>query len=197
MTHFIFDCDDVLLNWLEGFKDFLPEVGFHPNLEGPYTWDMSEWLGTTKAYTTNLVNQFNRRPEFARLSPCANAKETVWRLKDQGHTCSVLSACGDDRKIIESRYHNLHMKFDKPHRPHAFTSLTCLPLGSSKHQWLVREAKRSTAVIFVEDNFQHAMAGVTAGLKTYCIRKTHNRLDERGNSGSGVIWINDISEVEE
>lgn len=194
MTHFIFDCDDVLLNWMDAFKNYLPSVGFFPDKSGPHTWEMAEWLGTTKPYARKLMNYFNHTPAFADLAACEGARETVWRLREEGHTCAVLSACGDDRKVVDARYHNVHMRFDTKFS-RAFDRISCLPLGASKHQWLAREGKRGIPVVLVEDNFQHALSGVTAGIKTYCVRKPHNRLDERGNSGSGVIWINNIGEV--
>lgn len=195
MTHFIFDCDDVLLDWITAFTKWLPKVGFNPDPDGPNTWDLSEWLGTNKTYTRRLVQQFSMSKEFASLAPVENARETVLTLKQAGHMCSVLTACGDDAQTAQARFHNLHMCFDQRFTKHTFASIKCIPLGASKFDHLRRYSAVKDSVVFVEDSYKNALDGVAVGLKTYCIRKRHNRQDEAKDNLSGVIWIDDISEV--
>lgn len=47
----------------------------------------------------------------------------------------------------------------------------------------------------IEDNFQHAQAGVLSGIKSYCLRRSHNRRCEIENPTSDVIWIDDLREI--
>ena len=199
MTHFIFDCDDVLLDWMGGFLNYVRRCGISPDPEGPTEWDMSPWLGTSPQYARRLVLDFNESTAFASLDAVDRAKETVWRLNDAGHTCSVLTACGDHAAVRRARYYNLGAKFNIPRMGGerlAFTQIACLPLGASKFTALYGESKRHKDLVFVEDNFQHAQSAAVNGIKAYCIRKRHNRHDEATREqGSLVIWIDDISEV--
>jgi hypothetical protein len=42
---------------------------------------------------------------------------------------------------------------------------------------------------------RHAKAGMANGIKSYCLRRTHNYEDEANDIGSGVIWIGDLLRV--
>lgn len=201
MTHYIFDCDDVLLDWIGGFKAWLPSQGIYPITDLPVTWEMDRWLNVTKQRVRDLVTLFNQSPDFAKLAEIPGARDTVWRLNDAGHTCSVLTACGDAFQVRQARYHNLSVVFNKTHmggEERAFTKIIILPLGSSKFDYLFRFTSNydPRKVVFVEDNFEHAKSGVTNGITSYCIRKRHNRIDEAAFAASSTVrWIDDISEV--
>lgn len=199
MTHFIFDCDDVLLDWQTGFLNYVRKCGINPDPSGPEEWDMTTWLNTTPQYVRKLVRDFNDSSAFDKLNAMPHAKDVIWALNDAGHTCSVLTACGDHHVVRSARYHNLSVQFNKPRmggEHFAFTQIAFLPLGSSKFDTLYKESKRFSDLVFVEDNFQHAQSAAVNGIKAYCIRKRHNRHDEATREqGSRVIWINDISEV--
>lgn len=199
MTHFIFDCDDVLLDWMGGFLNYVRKCGINPDFDGPTEWDMSGWLGTTPQYARKLVLDFNESSAFGSLDALRNAKSTIWRLKDAGHTCSVLTACGDHRSVRMARLSNLRY-FNRPRmggESFAFDRVDFLPLGSSKFDWLYAYTRNRdpSTIAFVEDNFAHAQSGLANGIRSYCIRKRHNRRDYMSKEVSSVIWINDISEV--
>lgn len=197
MTHYIFDCDDVLLDWMGGFVNWLP---CKPDPAGPTEWDMAAWLHTSPHYARKLVMDFNMSFHFSCLNAMPGAYEKVWQLRGMGHTTSVLTACGDHYPTKQHRRHNLSNEFDKPKMgaiDFAFDSTAILPLGSKKFDYLynfVRSRDPST-VVMVEDHFAHAQAAAVNGIKSYCIRKGHNRADEGKDLSSQVIWINDISEV--
>lgn len=199
MTHFIFDCDDVLLDWQGGFLNYVRKCGLSPDPDGPTEWDMSAWLGTTPQYARKLVLDFNESRDFSRLDAMPHAKDVIWTLNDAGHTCSVLTACGDHYSVRSNRYYNLSSQFNKPRMggyKFAFTQIAMLPLGSSKFHILYKESRRFSDLVFVEDNFAHAQSGAVNGIKSYCIRKRHNRNDESEHSlSSSVQWIDDIQGV--
>lgn len=188
--HFIFDCDDVLLDWQGGFVTFLKAQGYNVNPAGPDAWAMGSWIGCSDTEARQLICMFNASPAFGQLQPCAEAREMVWSLRDAGHTASVLTACGDFREIKEARRMNLHAVFDRDGEG-AFNQTTFLPLGESKFNalWQFTRNRNPDDVRFVEDNFEHAKAGVANGIKTYCLRRTHNWIDEANDTGSRVIWI--------
>lgn len=196
--HFIFDCDDVLLDWKGAFYTWVRSAGFSPDPTGPHEWDLSKWLGTTNAYTRRLIMDFNNSNAFRSLAAIPNAKETVWRLNDAGHTVAVLSSCGDTSAVRQGRQHNLMMEFALPimgGHHFAFTTVAMLPLGAAKFDYLYRASLMPRETVVVEDSFQHAQSGAVNGIRSYCIRKAHNRADESANPTTSVIWIDDIGEV--
>lgn len=192
MTNYIFDCDDVLLDWMGGFLKYVRRCGINPDPAGPTTWDMTEWLSTTPSHARHLIMDFNMTHEFSRLESIANAVSTINRLRDAGHTLSVLTACGDHMPTRRLRLDNLRDNFGN-----MFTRIDVLPLGASKFDWLYQYTRHRDprGAVLVEDNYKHALSGAANRIKSYCIRKRHNRYDEGAQESSSVIWIDDISEV--
>lgn len=201
MKHFIFDCDDVLLDWQSGFAEFLSKYyGIIVDPVGPPEWCLSHWIGVSPSDSRRLVLEFNASVHFGGLKACAYAKEVVWTLKGAGHGVSLVSACGTEFDVRKSRMTNLFGEFSKPKIGgyyHAFEPVHLLSLGSSKFDYLYNFTRNHYPgeVVFVEDNYTHARAGVANGIKSYCLRRSHNRGEEAANPGSGVIWIEDIRQV--
>ncbi len=199
MTHYIFDCDDVLLDWLGGFTPWVRDrLGYAPDPAGPQTWDMAAWLGATPEQTRKLVQDFNESHDFQFLKPCDGAFETIWRLNNAGHTCGVLSACGKNYTVGKNRFYNLAFFFNH-HNQRAFSEISLLPLGASKFDWLYKFTRKRDpqSIVFVEDNFEHAKSGVANGITSYCLRRGHNRDDETAHAASSTVrWIDHISEVQ-
>ena len=71
--HLICDVDDVLLDWLGGFKGFLKKEEV-PHKEGdPKDWDMTDWLHGIDYGP--LIEKFNRSKEFGELEPVPGSVE--------------------------------------------------------------------------------------------------------------------------
>lgn len=192
-THFIFDCDDVLLDWLGGFVKFLKANGYDVNPAGPNEWAMGSWIGCSNAEAKHLVEMFNASPGFGQLQSCEGAAYAVWSLRDAGHTMSVVTSCGESLELKQARRANIHRVFDR-NGEGAFNRLTILPLGASKFDVLQSYARShdTTTLRFVEDNFENAKAGIANGIISYCLRRPHNWVDEANDTGSGVFWITNL-----
>ena len=54
MTHFIFDCDDVLLDWQSRFHLWLTAHGYDVDAKGPISWDLCEWIGCSDRVARTL-----------------------------------------------------------------------------------------------------------------------------------------------
>jgi len=200
MTHFIFDCDDVLLDWQSGFTNYLHGRGIHPDPAGPSDWDLSIWIGCSPLFARQLVEDFNSTRGFAHLEPMPGMKEALWCLHDAGHDISVLTCCGDSPRRCRDRIGNLYRAFGRfPDKssyymetPWRSEDVVILPLGASKLESL-REAKTWRGdPVFIEDRFVYAREGVSLGIETICLRRGHNRKDEAASAGSGVIWADDL-----
>lgn len=197
MTHFIFDCDDVLLNWQGAFAYYLAQRGIEVHADGPCKWCLSEWIGCSPAEARAWVARFNASPFFGTMDIMPGAQDTLWSLHDAGHTIDILTACGDACATRQARQGNLDRLFRRddllPYR-----TVTCLPLGESKfdHLWNVTRNREPASVVFVEDNYAHAKSGASIGITSYCMRRSHNRVDE-AVCEAGVIWIDSLREVAE
>ena len=196
MTHFIFDCDDVLLDWHSGFETFIKELGYEPDPSGPTQWKRGSWIGCSDDEASGLIAQFNASPAFGQLQSCEGATFTVWALRDAGHSLSVLTSCGDFPDLMEARISNLQAAFIRNGK-NPFATVTILPLGSSKFETLKTYVKQhgSGHLRFVEDNFEHAKAGLANGIKSYCLRRTHNWDEEANDIDSGAICVGDLLRV--
>jgi len=167
MRTVLLDCDDVLLNWLEGFRAYM-SVQLNRDIceRGPDSWFMHKWLGIPEDEVVPHIAAFNESAAFADLNPIDGALEAIATLS-QDAELHVLTSCSSDQATWDMRYDNL-----KKHFGPVFKSLVCLDLGQSKHDEL---SKYSGDVVWVEDNLKNAMLGVALGHRTYLRRTSHNR----------------------
>lgn len=199
MTHFIFDCDDVLLDWEGSFARFLGDRGILLDPAGPQEWDLSHWIGCSQEVARIWVRRHNQSLYFARMQATPGAHDLLWQLHGARHRISVLTACGDDEKTQRARWGCLDREFNvfagsDFHSPFTSADVHFLPLGASKFDFLHALPVRRE-IVFIEDNFEHARSGALCGIQSYCLRRSHNRHQEVANPDSGVIWIDNLDEI--
>ena len=186
MDRILVDCDDVLLNWTEGFKVFLER---HKGIKisgTPQTWDLSQWTKLSKEKTMALVEYFNQETEeFGQLTPTKNSELFLGDLHTQGFGISVITSCSDDIDCIKRRQDNLTNVFGD-----IFEDIICLPLGVSKGDYL----KKFEPSFWVEDNYHNCVLGKSLGHNGIIIRHDHNR-DFEKNCHSDLKWTNDWHEI--
>lgn len=199
MKHFIFDCDDVLLNWQKGFAGYMRARGFDLCIKGHAECCVSHWIGCTPNEAKRWIEQFNASPAFSSLEAMDGAYDALWYVADEGYTIDILTACGDLATTRLLRQDNLDRLFSigaiGKIRP--FDEIKFLPLGASKGSVLVNYAMSMPIedLVLVEDNYQHAAAGARVGIRSFCLRRNHNRANQAQGEGSGVIWIDNLSEL--
>ncbi|UUV43245.1 phosphatase [Rhodobacter phage RcCWillis] len=181
----IFDCDDVLLDWQDGFRSWmLRNHGLVLDQSGPSSWNMDEWVG---APALPFVKQFNSSIAFGDLSAYAGAKRAVSALYASGHNLHVITACSDDPATIRRRELNLDRIFGD-----VFTSIICVPLGASKADALVN----LPTGVWIEDNVDHALTGHKIGHKAFVLRRNHNFARENATCNlSGLHWVDDFEPI--
>ncbi len=181
MPKFIFDCDDVLLDWIGGFKAFLRDAyEIIPATPEPDSWDMNHWVGRP---ALPLIKEFNESEAFGRLLPLPGAVEA---LRSITGSISVITSCGVSGGPVEiRRRENLLSQFGP-----IFDKIVCIPLGSEKYEAL----NEFDPSVWVEDNYKHALAGVFAGHDTWMIRRPHNREFE-AESHNLIEWVDSVQEV--
>lgn len=180
----IFDCDDVLLDWQEGFRRWMGTLqGIHLDPAGPQSWDMDVWVGQP---ATPFVERFNASHTFGSLHPCAGAKSAVARFYAAGHDLHVITSCSDDPIVIRRREQNLDCVFCD-----VFSSITCLPLGGTKYSTLMRFPRGSA---WIEDNYVHACDGWLIGHDTWMLRRNHNVAQEK-DSLRAIKWVSTFDQI--
>ncbi|HEY7824844.1 MAG TPA: hypothetical protein VIG24_18540 [Acidimicrobiia bacterium] len=188
MTNVLLDCDDVLLNWLEGFAAFCSaKLERDICTRGPDNWVMDEWLGTEPHETIQLIQEFNASPGFAKLSPVEGAPEALMPLIQRTDVrFHVVTSCSSDWDAVEMRKANL-----KAHFANIFDSVHCLDLGQSKETVL----HAFEPGIWVEDNLKNALIGVKAGHRTFMRQTSHNHRHRAEAEAAGITWFTDWREL--
>lgn len=175
------DCDDVLLDWMEGFRVFCSHVLGREVLGRPENWDMSGWIGTTAEECRRLVLDFNHgAPEFGVLPPTNHAEHVLPKLAEAGHRFVVITSCSSHAKTVSLRKSNLKNVFGD-----VFEAVHCLDLGVSKADLLAAY----DATYWIEDNYKNAKVGVDAGHKAIVVRRPHNAEFEPADRD--CLWVDD------
>lgn len=199
--HFIFDCDDVLLDWQGGFVHWLGWRRIYPDPAGPDDWNLAKWIGCRDDEAKDLIAEFNNSKVFPMLAANPGATEAIWALHDAGHSLSVMTCCGTQPRVRHDRVRNLHREFSRDSSGPPWlreSSVITLPLGGSKEAALYKLCceKGSANLAFVEDNLSHAITGANLGIRSFCIRRSHNRaLEATREVPSLVTWIDDIRDL--
>lgn len=186
MRHLLVDCDDVLLDWIGGFADWVRlNHGLNPDEDGPGDWDMSTWLGIPQARSLELVHQFNASEAFGELQPRLDAGILVPSLARQGFKLTVITSCSAAMAVVERRKMNLYRAFGP-----IFDRIICLPLMESKAATLGMFER----CIWVEDNYRNALMGAAMGHRTIVMRRPHN-LSHEDEGRDDIEWMNNWSDI--
>lgn len=175
----VFDCDGVLLNWMLGFRIFLEDKSYYPGTLNPSSYNLSNWIGTTRKNASILIDEFNHTEAFGRLAPESGMVMPNLRLlREAGHTLSIVTSCGDDTVALLRRRNLIDCFGD------IFEDIHCLKLGECKQDALVK----SKGDVWVEDNYVNAVVGHTLGYKTFMVNQRWNT----GKVNSEITWMNDL-----
>ena len=198
---FIFDCDDVLLDWESGFIAFLQSIGYRPNPAGPADWNLAPWIGCDNDEARKLVDRFNDNyGRFRDLPSMQHAYEAVWAAHDAGHRVHVITCCGDSDKRKMARLRNLDQRFARWNGScdyeTPFTDIHILPMGSSKADALRHYPAGS---YFFDDSIAHARTASWMGMIATCMRRSHNRdaekYPEQCEGDLLIRWADDLRHV--
>lgn len=155
------DIDDVALNWLGGFREFLQRVNISVNTDHPLSWDLGKWVNHHSV--KDLVEEFNSSPAFEKLDPVEGAVKYLTLLSEE-HEIVGITCCGI--QAMEARQRNLRHVFGD-----VFTELMCLPLDGDKTAAL----KKYPTSWWIEDKFENAVIGANVGHISLLFDKSYNR----------------------
>lgn len=179
----LLDCDDVLLDFLPGFRRFLERSGHHLPAEGPGAFNLAPWIGVTDAEAWHLIRRFNDSADsgFADLDPIPGAVSGVRGLRAAGVAIRVISSFSDCPRSLARRVDNLEKVFGAD----AFEGIDAIPLGSSKAVAL----RRHPPSPFVDDLFENVRAGRDALHRPVLFGAHHNARLMRAMRATGEFPV--------
>ncbi|MBO9428356.1 hypothetical protein [Sulfitobacter sp. R18_1] len=187
MKKIIFDCDDICLQFPQGFSKFLWKYYGIKTLGGdPCNWNMLKWTGLKKERVLELLIEFSTSKYFGELEPVPGAVEGIKRLVAAGYDPVIVTACVKSEMTMQRRISNVSNVFGEG----AFSKIDFTPMGTSK----LDQLKQYEPTIFVEDNYHNALTGLEAGHEVLIRRVPHN-LEHRKNAPAELTWFSDFSEV--
>lgn len=190
MMTILLDCDDVLLDWVSGFRKFASRA-LAREIEGePTSWSMAEWIGGSDNLVGQLIAEFNRSEAFGELEPVPGAQLVVQQMHEDPDTrLHVITSCSTDPVTVARRRANLERHFGV----HTFDSVHCLDLGESKKKLL--QAWRPGA-LWIDDNYKNAVLGADVGHRVMIRTRPHNQV-HRANSDPRLFWFDHWSQLGE
>ena len=162
----VFDGDSVLLDWSQGFTDFLKSKGFS-------TDHYQHILGTTEFIPTEVMTKIDCKVENKKLmSEFADSnflgdlptfqegsKEYIEELSKH-YNIVVLSCIGETQEIINKRTDNLINLYGD-----IFSGIICINYGTSKESYLKALNAKFGVKAFVDDRIGHIQESLKAGVE--------------------------------
>jgi hypothetical protein len=168
---FLTDVDEVLLDWVTAFSDFVTVQGYTVDTRGPLGWNLSRCVTKSggepcdELEVTRLVGLFNSSTRFRNLRPCAGAVDAIRRLRIHRFHVVAISSCLDPENADVIRQHrsaNLRQIFGTD-----IQRVVCVPLGASKKQALAAFPPS----VWVDDNPRHVQDGRDVGHRAYLMTR--------------------------
>jgi FMN phosphatase YigB (HAD superfamily) len=185
----IFDVDDVLLDFISGFRDYVNN-NYGYNIVGePDKYSMDGWLPYAKDNKDRLITNFNKSWEFGCLSPLQDAQFVVKHFCLQNrklpnpYRLVALTKCGSGETTTALRKANLHNVFGS-----VFDDVFTLEYTDSKADF-VKDFKRSNDVcLTIDDDIKNCADMAFLGIFTVILNSStnngvnvHNTLPRAGN----------------
>jgi hypothetical protein len=178
----ICDCDDTILQFSDAMQAFLVTKGYEITTRLRDHHNIPALFNLNIPGTIELIREFHRSPAMARLLPEPCAATVLPELHGQGYQFVAVSACLNEPEVHAMRVRNLEDVFG-----FKWEAVHCLGLTMDKEAAL-REYSPS---IWVEDVWNHALAGARAGHRTFLIDRPYNRDHEH----SDVTRVQDWHEI--
>tara|TARA_R110002126_G_scaffold166395_2_gene314091 strand:- start:986 stop:1585 length:600 start_codon:yes stop_codon:yes gene_type:complete len=167
----VVDIDDTVLEWKEGFFDFIEPLGWYLNSDSKCdSWDIWTWICNAegvqieKQRVIDLITEFNAYPRV--LRPLVGSMYHLRLLASEGVEIIGLTSFGSCPNMTFFRQEYLDVVFGG-----TISKCIVLPLGACKESWL----KDLDPDWFVEDNKAHAQKACGLGIKTFLLKTTYNK----------------------
>lgn len=167
------DVDGVLLDWKNGFLQFL---ALESVIEKDNTkYKVHEWFEgidgeeIDEAKGKFLVEYFNRSAWMYFLEPLRDSVEVVKALKEKGYEFKAITSMHVDKPAQELRRMCLANHFGEG----TISDITFLPTGADKDNALAEY--QGSGAFWIEDKVENAIAGQKIGLKSIIVEHEYNK----------------------
>lgn len=164
------DADGVLLNWKQGFADYIESRGYmhSGNAEESY-WLEDNYHNMTKKDADALVGNFNTSTAMKSLPPLRDAVHYINKLHvEHNYVFHCITSVGSAPETHTMRMENINSLFVDT----AFERVVCLGLGEKKDKILAEYA--SAGLLWIEDSYPNALDGLKHGLKPLLMHHDYN-----------------------
>lgn len=177
----LLDCDDVLVDWIGGFSNFVSGLRGQRIITRPDSWDMSGWLSLPETEVRGLVNRFNETERgFEALTAIEGAHRALTTMKAFGYRLAIITSSSVHPSSVERRARNVSTLYGD-----LIERLHIVPLGESKEHVLT--AYRNA--IWVEDNPKNAELGARLGHRAFLMKACHNGHVHGVAEQEGVVHV--------
>lgn len=180
------DVDGVLLDWKNGFLQFMAIEGIVEKDNTKYhVW---EWMETKDKKEIDeekgrfMIEYFNRSAWMCFLDPFRDAVDVVKELKQQGYEFKAITSMHTDRPAQELRKMNLADNFGEG----TISDITFLPTGADKREAL--EKYEGSGAWWIEDKVENAKLGKDLGLKPIIIEHEYNKNEYTHDIPTAKFW---------
>jgi FMN phosphatase YigB (HAD superfamily) len=177
------DIDGVLVNWDEGFMQWLSEEKGYTIVDPKESHDIHVRLGVPIGVGSDLIKEFHTKEAFSKLRAFPDAVEYLNKFYEEGWIIRAISAANNTPYTQRAREANLKTEFGD-----IFSSVELTGLHQSKKDALVNYPKGS---VWVDDLPRHTVSGVECGHRSFLRSWPHNEQFEHPE----VIRISDWSEI--
>jgi len=164
------DVDGVLLDWEGAFDSWMEQNGYlkqHPHV---LDYDMHLRYGIERPDMKELIRLFNQSAAIGFVPPLRDAIHYVKKLHEQhGYMFHVITSLSLDPYAQKLRTMNLQRLFGET----VFDRFVYLDTGADKDDALAEY--KDSALLWVEDKPENAIAGLNAGLDSVLIEHGHNQ----------------------
>ena len=153
------DIDDVLYSWYERAHQLCVNAKITNGIQ-PTTWSPHEEYGCTMQDWLDVLEEGTLNGSLYGGEPYLGAVESLWRLRDAGHTVHLVTARGFFvlGHMIREQTVDWLAAYDVPHDSLTFTKdKTDVPVD-----------------VFVDDSAKNVAQLVAAGVPTWMVNQPHN-----------------------
>ena len=162
------DVDGAVLDWLTPFEEFAIEKGCKIIVDNKDSYLLAQRLDVNLTKLTQLLNEFNTSDRVANLEPLPGAVEYITKLYNEGFSFSAITSIGQHPATGRLRHANMQKHFGDVFNKR----IHHLPMGASKKEMLSKW--EHTGTLWVEDHYDHALAGHKLGLNSVLITHPYN-----------------------
>ena len=168
------DIDEVMANFLEQFIQFQEkEYGKRVQFENITSYSLKDFFGVSEKEEIRQIYEFYTTEFFRNIKPIPNSKESLEKLKGQGHRLFVITA-------RQSHIENETIEWVNTHYPGIFEDIIITNEGAKTTSY-ERKADVCTTLgahIIIEDSFKNAYESAQKGMKAILFNKPWNRREK-------------------